>query len=219
MKPHRKNEAARTRLKETGVPVRQCAVTRERLAQTDLVRFVTGPDGIVVPDIAAKLPGRGVWIRAERNVVDEGVKAGVFARGLKQNAKAPDNLSDFVESRLLDRCKGLLGMARKSGQIILGFDQVRAFLRKDEPGWMLEAADGSKDGRNKLHFLAKALYDDVRTAGALTAAELGMAFGRSHVIHGVLQKGPLVNHWAVAYGRLAGFRPAPEAHWFTREGR
>lgn len=219
MKPHRKNEPARTRLKETGAPVRQCAVTRERLAQTGMVRFVAGPDGAVVPDIAGKLPGRGVWIRADRTSIDQGVKANALARGLKQQVQAPDNLADLVEGQLLERCKGLLGMARKSGQIILGFDQVRAFLRKDEPGWMLEAADGAKDGRNKLHFLAKALYDEVRTAGALTAAELGMAFGRSHVIHGVLQKGPLVDHWAVAYGRLAGFRPAPEAHWFTREGR
>lgn len=219
MKPHRKNEPARTRLKETGPPVRQCAATRERLAQTDMVRFVASPEGDVTPDIASKLPGRGVWVRADRASIDQAVKTNAFARSLKQQVKAPEVLSDLVEMQLLERCKGLLGMAKKSGQIILGFDQVRAFLRKDEPGWMLEAADGAEDGRNKLHFLAKALYEDIHTAGALSAAELGMAFGRSHVIHGVLQMGPLVDHWAVAYGRLIGFRPAPEAQWFSRVGR
>lgn len=217
--PRTTNDPALERPVKGETPVRQCAVTRERLPQTQMVRFVADPDGRLVPDIAGKLPGRGVWAAADRKAVEDGVKKRAFSRGLKQDVSAPEDLADMVERLLLDRCTGLLGMAKKSGRIVLGFDQVRAALQKEEPGWMLEASDGAEDGRNKLHFLAKALYEEVQTAGALSSEELGMAFGRGSVVHGLLRNGPLEAHWAVAYGRLTGFRPAPEANWFSERRR
>ena len=108
-------------------------------------------------------------------------------------------------------------MAKKSGQAILGFDQVRHFLRKDAPGWILTAADSAEDGRRKVHFLAQALYEKLNVAGALTSAELGMAFGREHVIHAVLVEGRLAESFGIAYTRLIGFRPRPERDWFSGE--
>lgn len=228
MMPHQQNEPALGRSKTRkrsarpepkGAPLRQCALTRDKLEQPKMIRFAAGPDGVLVVDVAGKLPGRGVWLTANRDTVDTAIKKGVFSRALKQQVTAPDDLSDQVEAALVARCQGLLGMAKKSGQVILGFDQARASIRKEEPGWVLEAADGSKDGRNKVHFLAKALFETVNTAGALSAAELGMAFGRPHVVHGVLLQGSLADHWAVAYGRLTGFRTAPETSWFSGRDR
>ena len=106
-------------------------------------------------------------------------------------------------------------MAKKSGVAVLGFDQVRAYIRKQEPGWLLEASDGAEDGRNKVHFLAKAIYEDVKVAGALSSAELGVAFGREHVIHALLEQGSLSDAFSIAYRRLIGFRDAPETGWFS----
>ena len=37
---------------ETG-PLRRCIVTRERLPKERMIRFVVGPDGAIVPDLAA----------------------------------------------------------------------------------------------------------------------------------------------------------------------
>ncbi|MEL7453958.1 MAG: RNA-binding protein, partial [Pseudomonadota bacterium] len=187
-------------------PVRQCAATRERLAQSEMVRFALAPNGEVTPDLAAKLPGRGVWIKADRTALDLASAKGAFARGFKRQATAATDLSNLVERLLVKRLQGLLGMAKRAGTIVLGFDQVRADVRKRRPGFLLEAADGAEDGRNKVYFLAKGLYDEVRVAGALTSAELGMAFGRSHVVHGVLEAGALTDKWSVEYRRLAGFR-------------
>ena len=223
MMPHRKNDRAIKRSapdaagEASASPVRQCAVSRERLAQEALVRFVVSPDGVVMPDIRAKLPGRGVWITATRETVDEAIKTGAFARSLKVQCDVPDGLSDRVEEQLAKHCLGGLGMAKKSGQIVLGFDQVRNELRARRPGWLLEAGDGAEDGRGKVYFLAKALYENVKVAGALTSAELGMAFGRSHVIHGLIREGAFAQSWAQAYGRLAGFRQTPETNWFSRD--
>jgi len=192
MMPQPKNDAPERRLgapqkKDTGGPVRQCAVTRERHGQDRLVRFVRTPDGIAVPDVASKLPGRGVWIKAYRGTVEKGLKADVFSRAFKTKTAPMEGLSAEIERQLAYRCIGLLGMAKKSGAVTLGFDQVRAYIRKDEPGWLLEASDGAKDGRNKVHFLAKAIYE----------------------------RGSLANAFGIAYGRLIGFREAPETGWFS----
>ena len=198
-----------------GGPLRQCAVTREQHETDYLIRFVRSPDGIAVPDIAGRMPGRGVWIKCYRGTLEKGLKSDVFSRAFKQKTAPMEQIADEVESQLARRCTGLIGMAKKSGVAVLGFDQVRAYLRKDEPGWLLEASDGAKDGRNKVHFLAKAMYDDVKVAGALSSAELGMAFGRDHVIHALLERGSLSQAFGVAYRRLTGFRSAPEISWFS----
>jgi uncharacterized protein len=201
--------------RRTGETLRQCAVTRERLAPDALIRFVRSPDGIVVPDILGKLPGRGAWITANRETVLKALETRAFSRAFKQDSQPFEHLLAEIERQLLQRCIGLLGMAKKGGLAVLGFDQVRAYIRKQEPGWMLEASDGAEDGRNKVHFLAKAIYEDVNVAGGLSSAELGMAFGRQHVIHALLEQGSLSDAFSVAYRRLVGFREAPEASWFS----
>ena len=223
-KPHPKSDAAVTGTEGTmadggEASVRQCAVTRERLGKEALVRFVLSPDGVVTPDVAEKLPGRGVWIKADRQVLEEAVKKKAFARAFKDTVQVPDGLPGTVEALMLQRFVGLLGMAKKGGDVVLGFDQVREALQKRAPGLMLEAADGAEDGRSKLYFLAKALYSGVEVAGALTSAELGMAFGRERVIHGLVRKGPFAKALKAAYARLAGFRVRPELDWFSDQDR
>lgn len=222
-KPHRKSDP---RLAGTAGdttdgegPVRQCAVTRERLAQTEMVRFVLSPDMVVTPDINAKLPGRGVWVKADRDTVVLAATKGAFARGFKEKVNVPDGLVDQVEDLLLKRCQNILGMAKKAGGVILGYDQVKDALRKKTHGILLEASDGAEDGRNKVYFLAKALYSSVNVAGALSSVELGMAFGRERVIHGLIRKGAIAKTWTLAYRRLTGFREAPELNWFKDQDR
>lgn len=196
-------------------PIRQCAVNRERLAQTEMIRFARAPDGTVTPDVAGKLPGRGVWIKADRASVETAASKGAFSRGFKAQATPPENLSDLIDALLVKRLQGVLGMAKRAGKVVLGFDQVRDSIRKRPPGIVLEASDGAEDGRNKVYFLAKAIYEHVTVSGALNSSELGMAFGRSHVIHGLLEAGVFSKRWSQDYQRLAGFRQLPERNWFS----
>lgn len=200
-------------------PERQCAVTRERLPKEAMLRFVLSPEGVVTPDLAERLPGRGVWLKADAGVVDLAAKKGAFARGFKGQVTVPDGLCGLIERLLTKRCLDLIGLARKAGQAICGFDQVRDALKDAAPACLLEAADGAEDGRMKVYFLAKALYSDVEVAGALSAAELGMAFGREHVIHGLVRRGAIAGNLETAYRRLTGFRPAPELAWFKDTDR
>ncbi|MEM7005358.1 MAG: RNA-binding protein [Pseudomonadota bacterium] len=217
--PHLKQNDNPAEVIATGEPVRQCAVLRTRRPQTEMVRFVRGPDCSAAPDVAAKLPGRGVWITASRDAVSTAVREDVFSRSFKAETSAVSDLSELVERLLLRRLQSTLGLAKKAGAVVLGFDQVKSALQKNRPGVLISASDSAKDGRNKLYFLGRSLYDQLNTAGALTSDELGMAFGRSHVVHALLETGAFSRNWAADYIRLIGFRPAPEQDWYsgTRE--
>ncbi|MEO0881264.1 MAG: RNA-binding protein [Pseudomonadota bacterium] len=213
--PHLKQNDDPADITESGVPVRQCAVMRERRPQAEMVRFVRAPDGSVAPDVAAKLPGRGVWVTASQEAISEAVKKQVFARGFRADIKAAPELGDLVETLLIKRLQSILGFAKKAGAIVLGFDQVKSALQKRRPGVMICASDSAEDGRNKLYFLAKSLYGDTELSGALTSDELGMAFGRSHVVHALLETGAFSRNWQADYIRLTGFRSAPENEWYS----
>ena len=196
--------------------MRMCLATREAMPISRMIRFVRDPDDIVVPDLTAKLPGRGVWVRADKDALASlcGPKGG-FSRGFKAQAKTPDDLVEQVENALVERCQATLGLAKRSGAIILGFDQVRSELQKRRPGWLIEASNGAEDGRRRLIGLGIALYERVRVATALSGEELGMAFGRDHVVHGLLRTGRFTDVWTHDYRRLYEFRQMADDVWVS----
>ncbi len=190
---------------------RRCIVTGEVLPEAALVRFVEGPEGEVVPDLAAKLPGRGMWVRADRQVLEKAAAKNHFSRAAKKPLKVSADLAARVERLLAQRLAADLGLARRSGNLILGFDQiVRAFETKSPPVVLVEASDGAADGKRKL--LAAALAHDLRpkVLDCLNSAELGLALGRENVVHAALKSGQLAQRLQVDAGRLAGFRAAGE---------
>jgi predicted RNA-binding protein YlxR (DUF448 family) len=193
---------------------RTCVATGETLPESALVRFAAAPDGEVTPDVAAKLPGRGVWVRAERAAIDKAVKKNAFARGLKANAKAPPDLADRVEALISRRCLDILGLARGAGALAIGTVQVEEAIRRAPPYWLIEASDGAEDGRRKLIQLAFGLWgEEPRVVGCFTGAELGVALGRDHVVHAALLQEGMAQRWTVEIGRLSGFRAIIPASW------
>jgi predicted RNA-binding protein YlxR (DUF448 family) len=189
---------------------RRCIATMESRPAAELIRFVLSPDGEVTPDLAARLPGRGAWVGATRASVDLAVKKGAFARAFKANAKTSPDLSDRIDGLMGKRVLDMLGLAKRSGDLILGFDQVRDAVRNGRPACLIEASDGSKDGRGKLVGLARAIYADhgreVPVVGCFLGDEMGMALGRGRVIHACLEQGRFAQAWMGELARLAGFR-------------
>jgi hypothetical protein len=191
---------------------RRCVATGEVRADCDLIRFVVDPDGNLFPDVAARAPGRGVWVSANREAVQLAARKGGFSRGLKQAIRPPEGLDQLVEAALEKRVLDFLGMARRAGQVVTGFDQVDAALRKARPAWRIEASDGATDGRRKLDGLAR-VWGAIPVAGCLSGAQIGMAFGRDTVIHALLPPGRLADAFGVEVRRLAGFRPLVPQAW------
>ncbi len=180
---------------------RKCIVTGDVQPKAGLIRFVVGPENQVVPDILGKLPGRGMYVTADRAALEEARK-GQFSRSAKQAVTVPDGLVDEVERQLARRTVDLIAMARKAGRAVCGFEKVKGWLAGGERVRVLvQASDGSERGKTKLWTPEGARY-----FGCLTAAELGLAFGRQSVIHGALATGGLSNRVVEEATKLRGLR-------------
>jgi|HubBroStandDraft_1064217.scaffolds.fasta_scaffold00065_41 predicted RNA-binding protein YlxR (DUF448 family)/ribosomal protein L30E len=190
---------------ETG-PIRRCIATGERQAKDLMVRCAVDPDGVVVPDVAAALPGRGLWLTARRDIVALAAKKRAFARAAKRPVEVPADLADRIEALLAQRCRDGIGLARRSGRAVAGFEKVGQALRAGRVGLLLAASDGAENGRQKIAALARGLDLTVDIVAVLSAAELGAAFGRDHVVHAALGGGALADRLRLDGTRLAGFR-------------
>jgi predicted RNA-binding protein YlxR (DUF448 family)/ribosomal protein L30E len=188
--------------REPDGPHRRCIATQTVHPKEALVRFVVAPDGSIVPDVAGRLPGRGLWLTARRDIVALAVAKRLFARAARAPVTVEDGLPDRVEALLAQRCGELLGLARRAGQAVAGFVKVEAALASGDAAVLIAAADGAADGRRKLRALAPALP----LADCLTSAELGAAFGREHAVHAVVMRGRLAGSFLTEAARLSGFR-------------
>jgi hypothetical protein len=211
---------------ETG-PLRRCIVTRERLPKERMIRFVVGPDRQIVPDLAAKLPGRGIWLSASRDVLKSGdvlesdgaqkdgrqkEKQGdgnqrhlarAFARAARGPISVPSDLSVLLQTALVRRISDCLGLARRAGQAVAGYEKAREALRTGRYRLVLQASDGSEAERSR--FLS-GFGPDLTIIDPLPGEALGRVFGRDYVVHVAIAPGKLAESLVVEAGRLAGLK-------------
>ena len=183
-------------------PQRRCIATGESRDRSQLLRFVFGPDGALVPDVAARLPGRGLWLTPRRDIVEQALAKRLFARAARRPVEAPPGLADRVEALLARRCCDALGLARRAGLAVAGFDRASEAVRRGRAALLLFAVDGAESGRRKLGATA----GDLPSASVLTAAELGGAFGHERIVHAAVGGGTLCDRLRLDLARLAGFR-------------
>jgi len=182
-----------------------CALTRAVKPEAELIRFVAAPDGSVVPDIKAKLPGRGVWIGLDRGSVAQAARRNVFARSLKAPVRAAPDLADQLAALLRDAALGRLGLSRRAGGLVTGFMKVEATLACAQIAALLLAADAAEDGARKM---AQAVHRNFPNGAPFPAlrlfssAELGLATGLPNVIHAAVLQGPAGKSFVEAALRL-----------------
>ena len=187
---------------ETGL--RRCLVSGAVLPKERMLRFVVGPDGTVVADVEGRLPGRGLWLRSHRNMVNTACAKNLFAKAARARVIVPADLADRVEGLLARRCLDLIGLARRAGQAVTGFERVRGWVHAGKAGLVLAAADGSVRGRAKLRALERPTVELFR------GAELGAALGRPRAVHVALAPGRLADRLVREARRLREFRDGPE---------
>ncbi|MDP7152654.1 MAG: RNA-binding protein [Paracoccaceae bacterium] len=185
----------------SGEPERKCIATGEVQPKHGLIRFVVGPDAQIVPDILGKLPGRGLWVSAERTALTEAVKKGAFSRAARQKVTVPEDMIQDIETQLARRVVDLISLARKGGGAVAGYEKVKDWLLKDEADVLIQSSDGSERGKSKLSTPYGGSF-----IGWLSANELGLAFGRETVIHAALSSGGLTRRIVEEAQRLKGVR-------------
>jgi uncharacterized protein len=180
--------------------MRMCAVSRQVRPIDELVRFVVSPQGEVVPDLKRKLPGRGLWVTASRQMVAEAVRRNQFSKGFKREIRANATLPADTEALLVRSATEALAMAAKAGQVVAGFSKVEGALAQGQAQALIHASDGAADGIRKLDAIPRQKRGNIGESqdfregfpiiNVLTSAELDLALGRSNVIHAALLAGP-----------------------------
>ncbi len=193
---------------ETG-PNRRCIITGTVQPKDGMIRFVVGPDGEIVPDLDECLPGRGLWVSADRAALAKAGAKGLFARAARRAVRVPADLMERLERLLERRCLDRIGLARRAGQALAGYEKVREALRAGRvgreggpPALLVEAADGSEDQRAKV----AALAPDLPVICLFDSGSLAAALGRDHAVHTVVARGKLGTQLLRDAARLTGIR-------------
>lgn len=195
-------EACEDREEAERGPFRRCLVTRERLPKEAMIRFVLDPQRQLVADLAGRLPGRGLWLSARADVIEQAVRRGAFAKAARGEVLLPPDLRARIEDGLRGRVRDLLGFARRAGQAVSGWQAAREWLQSGRAGLLVQAADGSP--AEKARLLG---HREVPVVAPLDAAELGHPFGRDRAVHVAIAPGRLAERIAAEAARLAGVRP------------
>ena len=201
-------------------PERRCIASGEVRPKDQLLRFVIGPEDRVVLDLSGTLPGRGLWLSARRDMIEKACARNLFARAAKSSAQVPEDLMEQVEQALRRRCLDLIGLARRAGQAVSGFDKVRAWLVSGRAAVLIEASDGSADGRGKISSVGRGSTPGLPIVELFDAATLGQTMGRDRAVHVAMTAGRLSLRFLADAGRLAEVVPAchlaaavgPEGH-------
>ena len=185
-----------------GARARRCVATRNVRPAEALIRFVVGPDSTLVPDLSGRLPGRGLWVSSDREILGRALARNQFAKAARAPVRAPVDLIEQVEGLLVRRCLDRIGLARRAGELVVGFDQVADWLRHGRCGLVLCARDGASEGRRRI----EAMAGETPVFVVFDRAELGGAVGRDEVVHASLARGGIARQLAAEFGRLRGFR-------------
>jgi uncharacterized protein len=189
--------------------LRTCAVTRAERTPDELIRFVVGPDGGVVPDLARRLPGRGVWVTLDAAAVATAIKTKAFARSMKRQVTVPPDLPALIERLLVKRTIEALSIANKAGLVLTGFGKVEAELTRG-PLALMHATDAAEDGCQKLDRKWIAINADHNRVAliiaGLTIDELSLAIGRENVVHTCLRHGGAASRFVDAISRTMRYR-------------
>jgi len=192
---------------------RLCALTRVSKPATEMVRFVRSPQGDVVPDIKHKLPGRGLWITATRQAVEDSIKRNVFARGFKAQLQPPTGLAAQTDDLMARAALDALAIAGKAGLALHGHAKVETAIDRREAVAIIHAADGAEDGKRKINAYLRGRDIEIPVIQAFTSAQLDLALGRSNVVHAALLAGSATNTFMARALRLMRFR-APDENSF-----
>jgi uncharacterized protein len=184
-------------------PLRRCLVSRESLPKSALIRFVAAPDGRIVPDIDGKLPGHGYWVRADRASLEQACRRNLFAKAAKQSLAVPADTLALVEKLLTRRCLDLIGLARRAGAAVAGFEKCRAWLQSGRAGLLLAASDGAADGRAKM----RALAGELPVVELFTSDEISQVLSHENTVHAVVAPGGFTAKLTAEAERLKAIRP------------
>ena len=199
---------------EQGGPLRQCALTRIKRPTDELIRFVRGPGNQIYPDLSCRLPGRGVWISADRASIKKAISTGVFGRSLKSKIEVEEDLPEKIDNLLVKRVIESLSLANKAGLVVAGYDSVFSLIGQSKAVVLLHGEGAADSGRDRLD--RKFVATRTTTSGSplifdgLTIEQMSLAIGRSNVVHAALKAGGATDRFEKEAQRMLRYHSGTE---------
>ena len=191
-----KNKHSRKRAAENGMKV--CIVTKNTFPRTEMLRFVVSPNREIVFDADEKLPGKGIWISADKDILQKAVQKKIFNKAAGMSVVIPENLTDIVLGKLQEKCLSLLAFARKAGMLVFGFEGVKKALANMVVSVAFEADDAAQNGKDKLYRPT----DTFPVFSCLTREDLGQITGMEQQVHVAVLDSKLAENLIVAGKKL-----------------
>lgn len=172
-------------------PRRRCILSGAEGTRDALIRLALSPEGVVLPDIHAKAPGRGAWIVADRAALDAAITKKNLGKALARafrsgDVRFPDDLAERIATGLARACLDRLGLEARAGNLILGSDRIGDAIAAGRVRLLLHAADAGRDGVDKLDGRMRAAGQAAGTEIPAPRSEISMALGRENVVHAAL---------------------------------
>ena len=191
-----KNKHSRKRAAENGMKV--CIVTKNTFPRTEMLRFVVSPNREIVFDVDEKLPGKGIWISADKDILQKAVQKKIFNKAAGMSVVIPENLTDIVLGKLQEKCLSLLAFTRKAGMLVFGFEGVKKALTNMVVSVAFEADDAAQNGKDKLYRPT----DTFPVFSCLTREDLGQITGMEQQVHVAVLDSKLAENLIVAGKKL-----------------
>jgi hypothetical protein len=185
-----RNDKLATEGEKKSPSMRRCAVTKESLPKNEMIRFVATPENKIIADLKEDLPSRGVWIKRGKSYVEKALEKNIFSKALKKKVNAEKSLANQLESLIKVKILNLLGLAKKAGFVIVGFEKVCSCLQKNESGLLLFAKDGAENSRSKIEKMAK----QTEIFDIFTSEEISEALGRVNCVNVFVKESKMRNN-------------------------
>ncbi|MEL6963460.1 MAG: RNA-binding protein [Pseudomonadota bacterium] len=190
-------------------PMRTCIASRQARAPDELIRFALSPQGILTPDLANALPGRGAWVTCSKDCIKTALEKRAFDRAFRRSVDVPDDFLALLERLLTDRALQSLSLAKKAGSVITGFTKVNSAIETAAVDVLVQASDASLDGKKRIAGKYKAICEELaiepKTINLFSIEQLSLAIGRPNVVHAALNHGRVADEFILAARRLSSF--------------
>jgi hypothetical protein len=215
-----RNERLSSDIAEAG-PERTCILSGEAAPRDALIRLAISPDGLVLPDVLAKAPGRGAWIGVSRADLEKAMAKGKLKGALARSFKGapltiPDDLPEKIAAALIRAFTDRLGLEMRTGKLLVGSDRIAENARGGNVAWLAHAADAGEDGSRKLDQAWRVGREEEGSGLQglrlpLDRAALSVALGRDNVVHLALTDSAAAARLAAVLNRLTLFLGSPSA--------
>ena len=187
--------------------MRKCLVTKTIIEKKDLIRFVVDPEDNLIADINQNLPGKGYWVKADRDTISKAINKKILCKAIKKKVTVEKNILDKIEIQIKKQIINQISLCRKAGAAIFGFDKIKASIKNNNIGLIIQASDGSDREKKRLRNQSIPKIID----SCLTGSELGKAFGREKVIHCAILRSDFVENIYFHSNRLNNLKnPVPQ---------